>query len=706
MGGVVRTGGDGRLWVLSGPSSSYALRLTDRDELLHLYWGPPITLDDAERLAAEPLPGDWPFESALDGREEYPVEGGPRFARPALALRSAAARGVEWAHEGADAAGGLLRLHFRDRVHRVRLTLHYRMRTGSDVLERWVRLRHLGGPGAVPVEVLRADSATWTLPTRDRWRLSHLHGRWAAESRLVRTPLTPGEKRIGSRRGHTGHQFLPWIALDDGAAGEEHGEVFSAALAWSGSWRICVDRLPDGTVQATGGAGHDDAGVVRLDPGRSWTTPVFAGLRTGGGFGAASRAWHAWQLAHVVPGADRLSPVLYDARGPGGSGAAGPGGLVRRAADIGVELFVVDGCLPGDLTPGRARLPEGLEPLAGEVHDLGMRFGLRLEPEAVAPGGRLHREHPDWVQQRAGRRPTAHRGRLLLDLGRPEVRRHLWERLDALLRDAPVDHVRWDLGRCSTDPGRPGDPWPERLDAEHVEGLYELLDRLREAHPGVTFESCSGGGGRTDLGILARADRVQVSESTDPLDRLAIQHGLSQLHPARVMTSLAADSTDTTLNRRPSNLRFRFVSAMAGVLGVGGDLTSWSGQELAEARDLVALYKRIRHLVQHGELHRLRAPADGTGAGCAGADGPGGDGFSAVQYRRGDGGETAVLAWRHAQRFGTPVPPLRLRGLDRDALYRDAATGELHSGALLAHRGLRIPLHGPLDAAVVHLRKA
>lgn len=249
---------NGRTWLLSGPTTSYALHLTDGDELLHLHWGPRIGLADAEALAVRPLPEYWPFESPLDGREEYPVEGGPRFVRPALSVRTDERRGTEWSFEHHESEGDELRLRFRDGG--LNVTLHYRTR--GDVVERWVTLDNQGAD----LELLRADSAAWTLPDREGWRLSQLHGRWGAESRLAQAPLSYGEKVIGSRRGHTGHQHLPWVALDTDAT-EERGEVYGCALGWSGSWRIAVAQLPDARVQVTGGAGYDDSGLLRLAAG-------------------------------------------------------------------------------------------------------------------------------------------------------------------------------------------------------------------------------------------------------------------------------------------------------------------------------------------------------------------------------------------------------------------------------------------------------
>ncbi|MGW1885054.1 alpha-galactosidase [Streptomyces sp. NPDC001970] len=695
---MIQSVGEGRIWLLSGRTGSYALHVTDRDELLHLHWGPRIGPADAEALAARPLPPYWPFESQLDGHEEYPVEGGPRFVRPALSVRTQEVRGTEWRFDDAQADGDELRLRFVDPLHGLALTLHYRMRDDSDVIERWVTVAHAGQGAAL--ELLRADAAVWTLPGRDRRRLSQLHGRWAAESLLVRSELTYGEKVLGSRRGHTGHQHLPWVAVDDGEATEETGEVYGCALGWSGSWRIAVQHLPDGRVQINGGAGYDDSGLLLLAPGESYISPVFAGLWTDGGFGAASRAWHSWQLAHVIPDARASRPVLYNSWEATGFDISEEQqrALARRAAGIGVELFVVDDAWfgrrtsdragLGDWTPNPDRFPQGLKPLADEVHALGMQFGIWVEPEMVNADSDLHRAHPEWIQHRPGRARTEFRNQLVLNLARQDVQDHLWEQLDGLLASAPIDYVKWDFNRCFTDAGWPGEPYPQRLWVEHVEALYSLLDRLRAAHPAVAFESCSGGGGRIDLGILSRTDQVWTSDNTDPLDRLAIQHGFSQLHPARVMAAWVTDSPNVQLNGRISSLRFRFVSAMAGVLGIGGDLARWSEDELTEARGWVDLYKKIRPVVQHGELHRLRPPEGG---------------LSAVQYVRGD--EVIVLAWLEAQRHGERPPALRLCGLDPAAAYECLDTETVHRGAVLLHHGMDTGLRGDRDAVVLRLRR-
>ena len=484
--------------------------------------------------------------------------------------------------------------------------------------------------------------------------------------------------------------------------------MWSGALAWSGVWQVVAERRATGRAQVSGGFGHDGFSLWTLAAGETLTTPVFAGLYTGAGFGAASREWHTFQMRHVVPNADQLRPVLYNSWEAThfDIGEDNQKQLARIAADLGVELFVMDDgwfgqrvhdrAGLGDWSPNPDRFPDGLTPLIDEVHQLGMRFGLWVEPEMVNPDSDLYREHPDWVYHYPTRNRSESRNQLVLNLARPDVRDWMFGWLDDLLAKHAIDYIKWDMNRPVSEPGWPdgaredaGVPAnPGRVWIEHVRHLYEVLDRLRLRHPGVAFESCSGGGGRVDLGILRRTNMVWTSDNTDAFDRLAIQHGFSQVYPPRVMSAWVTDNPNF-LNRRSCSVRYRFHSAMAGLLGLGGDLLQWSDDDLAEARALVAAYKRIRPVVQQGLLYRLRPPAAGD--------------LTAVQYLARDGSAVVVFAWLHAQQFGGTRPPVRLRGLDPLGRYRDAESGEIWTGALLMNHGLPLHLHGDFDSRLVHL---
>ncbi|GAA2382895.1 alpha-galactosidase [Dactylosporangium salmoneum] len=688
------------VWVLRTPRSAYVISLGislgGEDVPLAVHWGAPVDDETAVALAAvpaDPQRGSW--ESHVDGREEYPSDTGMRFVEPALALRFPdGSRTVRWVFDGAETGEGHLRLRYTELTRPLRLTLHYRVADGHDVIERWAELA-----SDEPVEVLRADSAAWCPPPREGYRLGTLHGRWGADSRVERTALPDGVVRLGSRRTTTSPMANPWIALDDGTATETAGEVWTAALAWSGTWRIDVQRLPGGRVVANVGAGHEEP-VAVLARGTTYEAPKSCGLWTDAGFGAASRAWHRYVRACVLPHGDELRPVLYNSWEATGFllDEANQMALAERAAALGCELFVMDdgwfgarlsdNAGLGDWLPNPTRFPNGLGPLVKRVTDLGMRFGIWVEPEAVNPDSDLYRAHPDWVYASPGYPRHELRHQLVLDLGRPEVAAWVHGWLDALLTEHDIAFVKWDMNRPVTDPGPRG---PLLWSTAHARNLYAVLDRLRRDHPGVRFESCASGGGRVDLGILARTDQVWPSDNTDASDRLHIQEGFSQLYPARAMTAWVTDAPNfLTGNRLP--LRFRFHVAMAGVLGIGGDLPRWTLDEQATAASLIAQYKRIRPIVQHGELYRLRSPATSSAPALAYLSAP------ASAY------EAAVFQFLDGHRYGEPAPPARLPFLP-PGTWEDADSGERHTSGFLATHGLSAGLSRNHDSAVTHLRR-
>lgn len=335
------------VWLLNTPRTSYALRIDESGAPCHVAWGPRLTPAEADTLV---VPAGEPSDS-FEGRpavgEELPVDGGTRYGPPSLQVRYAdGSRAFEWepagqrVEESARGNSAELVLSFRDRVFPLSVDLHYRVRSDTDVIERWTVLRNEGGHR---VDLLRADSAAWTLPPLPDYRLSHVTGQWSAESRLRRERLPHGETVLTSRRGTTSHHANPWTMLDDGTATEDRGRVWSTALAWSGSWRITVQRTPDGRAGLTGGVGHEGT-CVPLGPGEEFTTPVSAGLCADGGFGGASRAWHAYVRTHVLRHAEETAPVLYNSWEATGFDVdeAGQLALAERAARLGVELYVVD----------------------------------------------------------------------------------------------------------------------------------------------------------------------------------------------------------------------------------------------------------------------------------------------------------------------------------------------------------------------------
>jgi alpha-galactosidase len=410
---------------------------------------------------------------------------------------------------------------------------------------------------------------------------------------------------------------------------------------------------------------------------------------TSAGRAGLTHRWHDYERAHVLPRPAEVRPVLYnswestffDVRHDDQVA------LARRAAELGVELFVVDdgwftdrdddhGGL-GDWRADPVKLPGGVAALAAEVRALGMRFGLWVEPESVNPGTALYRDHPDWVYRWPDREPTALRHSYGLDFGNPAVQDWAFTTLDALARH--VDYLKWDLNRSLTDA-------PASAALRHEAGFHAVVDRLRAAHPDLWLETCASGGGRADLATLSRFEMAWPSDNTDAYERLSIQDGYALVHSPQTMSCWVTDSPGY-LTKRPVPLTFRCHVAMTGTLGIGGRLADWSAAELAEAGTQIALYKEIRATVQLGRRYRLRTDADRT----------------ALCHVARDGGQVVVFVFARTVRQSHLDPPIRLRGLDPAARYRDGTT--TYSGAYLAHHGLRLVLAGDYASAVVVLTR-
>ena len=723
-------------WLVEMRSTCYAFALADDGAALaHLHWGVTLPREVLASLATAGRQQQWDRRlSLMRARpDEYVPWGGPRYDEPSLKVDFAdGTRGIEWRFAGQrvirDGPVSTLEIDLADTVYPLQATLHYRIYDGFDVLERWATLRHRGEePRGAPFVVRQAHSANWWLPDRGSWRLRYLHGGWGAETQLTQVQLAAGKIVLESRRGTTSHQLNPWFTLDpDRTATEETGELWSGALAWSGSWKLVFETTSAGQVHACGGW-NDFDWAQRLAPGQELVLPQFAALYTLDGFGAASREWHSWQRAHVLGRRDRtvtamprwsppiqgvpehsrepaLGPVLYNSWEATSFKVSEEGQvrLAELAAPLGVECFVVDDGWSagrnhdraglGDWFADPAKFPRGLGPLIERVNGLGMRFGLWIEPEMVSPDSDLYRAHPDWVYHFANRTRSELRNQLVLNLARPDVAEWVFKTLDGILTRNHIEFVKWDMNRPFSEPGWPAEASgnPERMWVEHIRSLYAILDALRVFHPGVHFESCCGGGGRVDLGILRRVDQVWTSDNTDAWDRVLIQEGFTQAYTPQAMMAWVTDSPNWLTGRRLP-LSFRFHVAMAGALGIGGNLLRWGEAELAVAAELIAAYKDIRPVVQRGRLFRVASVQDGP--------------FGANEYVAGDGSRIVVLGWWGPHQLGARPHRLRLAGLEPGARYRDLDTSQEDCGAALMQEGIEVSggTGGDFGSALIRL---
>lgn len=697
-----------RVFRLDGGAVTYAFKVNKAGLLQSVYWG--ARLDARDPIDAGEVRALSGFDVAANVvPQEYAGWGGGLFAEPALK--------VAWPDGNRD-----LVLHYvshriardavivtlRDIDRPVTVTLSYTIDPDTGIVGRSAKIAN---EGRTDLRIDQAMAATYVLPVGADYRLHFLTGRWGSEWTRQDRPVSAGATLLESRRGSTGSENNPWFAItQDGRSTETDGPVWFGALAWSGSFRISVDRDVAGRPRVTGGFNPFDF-AYRLQPGQQLETPVFYAGHAEAGMGEASRLLHRFALDHVVPRAGKLPPlrkVLYNSWEATEFAVDEPGqtALAERAARIGVERFVMDdgwfGARDndhaglGDWTVNPRKFPNGLAPLIGKVRALGMDFGIWVEPEMVNADSNLYRAHPDWVINFAGRPRTEGRNQFVLNLARTDVRDHLLRELDALLSKNDISFLKWDYNRNWSEPG-----WPaaapadqQKLYVDYVRNLYWILAELRRRHPGVEIESCSGGGGRVDLGIMGLTDQVWPSDNTDPVDRLQIQDGFTDAYAPGLMMAWVTDSPNW-VNKRATSLGFRFLSAMQGGLGIGTNLNKWGDEDFVTAKHFVQLYKRIRETIQRGDLYRLDRPKSG-------------EVVSTTLYVARDKSQAALFALTQGTHRLEPRGPVRLLGLDPDARYAiETMDGTplpdnvptAASGAYWMARGIDVRLQGDFQGA-------
>jgi alpha-galactosidase len=698
---VTKTSKWGRpVWILRLENSSYAFGLDTFGVLQHMWWGAalPLLSDYGEPTSA----GTWSHERPQGiSQEEYPAWGDLKFGEPALKLHYADGNRValpRYQHSATD--GDRLTLTFRDDSYGLLLELYYVIYPKFNLIERYSRLCN---EGEAPIDLEIVRSALWRLPPAE-YHYSYLTGRWGEDFQRQTTAVKLGKQVLESRHGVTGFDSNPFFAIHQPDASETHGDVYFGALAYSGNWQFVLEHNHHGQLALAGGMNPFDF-RWRLDPGESLNTPKFIAGYTNRGMGEASRLLHHYHREQVLPKAFAKTPrpVLYnswyatefDVNLDNQLAAA------HLAAELGVELFVMDDgwfgrrdsdkAGLGDWYPSATKFPDGLTPLIQAVNDLGMDFGLWIEPEMVNPDSDLYRAHPDWVYQFANRPLSQGRNQLILNLARTDVQEHLITVFDRLLADNKIRFIKWDMNRSFSEPGWPDAPEgrAQEIWLRHTLGVYYILETLRARHPEVLFESCASGGGRVDFGIFQHTDQAWMSDNTDSLADLYLTESYSLAYALKTRVVWVTDPSGLTQRTIP--LDFRFHVAMLGTLGVGANLPQWSEAERRVARAHIATYKRLRETIQHGSLYRLRRVAASE--------------VSAFQFISEDHTHLVVFIFLDHVRYGQYSATVRLQGLEAKAHYQPGNGGEPVSGQALMSRGLRLTIQGDYSSQLLEFRK-
>jgi alpha-galactosidase len=710
-----------RQFHLANGRLSLVLRVFEDGTLGHLHLGPPLPLGHAYRhLGPDPFPG---FSNHVGDPVPlaYPTSGSGDFRVPALVAAAAdgsttlslqyrdhrilagkpSLDGLPATYVEDDDEADTLEVTLADDPTGLEVDLRFKLFRDRPVVARGARIRN-AGPSAIDLRC--AMSLALDLPDSD-WIMIGLAGAWARERHVVERRLVPGRQSASSTRGASSHQHNPFLALRRETTGEAHGEAYGFSLVYSANFLAEAEVEPFGTTRIRLGIEPETFGW-RLEPGARFDTPEALVAYSDTGLGGLSEAFHRLFRERLARGVwrDRARPVLinnweatyfdFDADK-----------LVQIAStarDLGIELLVLDDgwfgqrdddtTSLGDWVVDRRKLPDGIDGVARRITSLGLGFGLWIEPEMVSAQSRLFEAHPDWAIGTPGRPRTESRQQLVLDLARPEVIDHLAEVLSDVLGSAPISYVKWDMNRNITEPFSSSLPADRQDEFHHryILGVYELYRRLTERFPEILFESCAGGGGRFDPGILAFAPQGWTSDDTDAVERLRIQWGTSLAYPLSSMGAHVSAVPNHQVGR-VTPLATRAAVAFFGVFGYELDPTRLSDAERAEIADQVAFYRRHRELFQRGRFLRLDGPFDG-------------DRDRVSWMVADDASEQAIAATYGILARPDPGPErLRLRGLDPVAVYRvstwpvvddrlaRANTGE-RTGAELMGAGLVLDL--------------
>ena len=719
---------ENRVFTLHTRNTTYQMKADWHNILLHTYYGPRVSGGDLSYLIQYADRGFSPNPNEVGDKRDYSLDTLPQeysscgvgdFRIPSIEFEPEdGSRLADLRYAGHELYRGKYKLEglpafwggqewetlvicMKDAAAKMSVELYYGVLEEKDLITRAVRVVNQG-IGAVRLQ--RCASLCLDFQGDD-FDLITFDGCHTMERCPNRAPLRPGIQSVNSLRGTSSHHHNPFVILCNHGAGEDYGLCYGAMLVYSGNFQAAAERTQLENNRLTLGI-HPFHFCWTLAPGEAFVTPEAAMVCSTRGFGEMSRQFHRAIREHLLrdPLAGRRHPVLinnweateFDFTADKLVEIAG------AAAKLGIELFVMDDgwfgkrdddySSLGDWQVDQRKLPGGLTALVPRIRELGMQFGIWVEPEMVSQDSDLYRQHPDWALGAPGRSQTLGRSQLVLDFSRREVREHVYGELKKVLDSADIRYVKWDMNRSLTDVWSAALP-PERQGEvyhRYVLGLYDMLEQLHRDYPNILIEGCSGGGGRFDAGMLYYTPQIWCSDNTDAIDRLRIQYGTSFCYPVSTMGAHVS-AVPNAQTGRTTPMETRGVVAMSGTFGYEMDLNKCTAAETDTAARQVAEYKKLWRLIGEGDYYRLTDPW---------RDGP----FTAWEQVSPDRREALVSVVTHAARATPPFLALRLAGLDPDLRYRVEGREGSWPGDLLMNGGWPMPMPvGDYQAFQLHL---
>ena len=685
------------IFVLDMKNTHYAVGIDEFGTDRLIYWGKKCDVDDYEIFT---FGDENSNHTSLDEiKQECTVFGKTMYRECVLKANFYdSCREINSGFIGANVENDRLTLNFKDEYYGLVYSINYRIFPNCDIVEKSITVKN---ESENDIEFERLFSAEFSLPSKDAYTFSNTNGAWGGEFIETNDTLTAGSLVFDSRKGASCHNNSPYfIAYQN--ADENGGDVYFASLAYSGNFKVIANRDLYSNTRVLLGMSDFDF-LYLLKGGESFTTPcVYAGYTQG--FGEMSRQMNTFAINYLLPRQfnDKALPVLYNSweATEFNINVSQQLELAKIASDLGVELFVMDDgwfgkrnndrAGLGDWTVNQDKFPNGLDELIDGVNALGMDFGIWVEPEMVNPDSDLYRRHPDWAYHYDTRVKSELRHQLVLNMTRTDVQEYVFGCIDKLLSEHNIKYIKWDMNRPFSETGAENLDCPKMLYYLHTKAVYDIVDRLKEKHCDVQFEACASGGGRADLGALSHFDQCWTSDNTDGIDRMTIQHGYSLLRPIKAMRAWV---TDIAGINKPCTLDFRFNIAMQGALGLGGNLLKYTDEDKEISKKNIALYKKIRNIVQFGDLYMVSNPDDN-------------EVLINVYVEHNKSSAVAFIASR-GTRFYKKRINILFDGLEKDVKYKFTFQNKeyVKSGAYMANVGIPAHIHGAYYNEIVLLEK-
>lgn len=640
-------------FILDTQNTTYCFRVMKSGQLEHLYYGRRIHLEeekDMELLVEKHVyaPGNVNVYDAEnrnfsleDIRLEMSSYGKGDIREPFVeVIHADGSTTVDFRYQDADISMGRtpleglpgsygteeqveqLCIRMLDEQNHLELELVYDVFEQSDIICRNSKICNCGEQ---PVQLKRLMSLSLDFDTHE-YQWITFHGAWAREMKRSTIPVQAGKMVNASYTGTSSSRANPFVMLSGMKTTEDAGECYGFHLVYSGNHYEAVEVGSFGKMRLVSGINPQGFSYL-LGAGDKFQAPEAVMAYSHQGFNGMSHILHHFIREHIVRGTwkNRIRPVLLNSWEASYFDISESKllKLAKAGQEVGIELFVMDDgwfgerkddtSSLGDWEPNLRKLPGGIKGLADKINQMGMKFGIWVEPEMVNVESNLYRKHPEWVMQIPGKPHSEGRNQRILDLGREEVQNYIIETMSRVFSSADISYVKWDMNRTFTDYYATSLPPERQGEAAHryVLGLYRCLKELTERFPDILFEGCAAGGNRFDLGMLCFFPQIWGSDNTDALCRAEIQNNYSYGYPlSTIGAHVSSCPNHQTLRNTP--LETRFHTACFGVLGYECNLVDMNREETDAVKQQIALYKRWRGVLQQGEFYRGRTFADRT----------------------------------------------------------------------------------------------